>query len=896
MQPSAPNIEELFFEARALRRPEDRSAFLDRACPDREARRRVEELLAVDTEANGFLASPASLPTVTDAQPPLPDIERPGEVIGPYRLLEAIGEGGMGTVYMAEQAEPVRRKVALKLIKPGMDSKQVVARFEAERQALALMDHPNIARVLDGGMTPSGLPYFVMELVRGLPITDYCDQHQLNIRERLELFVLVCRAVQHAHQKGVIHRDLKPSNVLVTVIDGEAVPKVIDFGIAKATGQALTEKTLFTGFHQFVGTPLYVSPEQAELSGVDVDTRSDIYSLGVLLYELLTGTTPFDAETLRQAAFDEMRRIICEEEPPRPSTRLSTLGERLPTVSARRKADPKRLGASVKGELDWVVMKALEKDRRRRYETANDFAADVMRYLTDRPVEAAPPSNWYRFAKFVHRNRTALTTASVVAVALVMGTTMSTWQAFRAREAGRRLGIAFQVANERHDLARQAVDEMYTEVAEVWLKDQAHATALQKRFLEKALAFYMHFAREVGNAPKDRFMAASAYSRVGSIQTFLGHPREAQYAFHRSIGICQSLAEAYPGRLDYRRTLADALESRGRLRQRLGDTQYAESDFRDALKVRETLAVGRPDDPELQLELAATCNGLGILLCEGRQYGESEELQRRASDVVAGVFNHEGVFDHLKFLARYQLDLGILLEQWGRLTEAEVVYSDTRALFGELVLRYPEDPAVQRDFASLWHRQGELLARTGRAREGESAFGESLRLWQELVRVFPGVPDYRHRMAHTHYSRALLRRDVGRSEEADSQDFSNSTYIWNKLVFQFPEVLAYREALADAEGDQARLHRQMGKTKEAEEGFLEVLTLREALAREFPTERQHREKLAGVLGDYGSLLREQGRADQAEQILQRSFSLRQESAENPPKSGENSPGTGSVPR
>src|SRR3954447_20817932 len=270
----------------------------------------------------------------------------------------------MGVVYLAEQVVPVRRKVALKVIKPGMDTRQVVARFEAERQALAMMDHPNIAKVHDGGATESGRPYFVMELVRGIPITDYCDRERLSIPERLDLFVLVCRAVQHAHQKGVIHRDLKPSNVLVSVIDGAAVPKVIDFGIAKATGGALTEKTLFTGFHQFVGTPLYVSPEQAELSGVDVDTRSDIYSLGVLLYELLTGTTPFDSETLKRVAFDEMRRIIREEEPQRPSTRLSTLGERLTTVSAQRKADPKRLGPSIMGELDWVVMKALEKDRR----------------------------------------------------------------------------------------------------------------------------------------------------------------------------------------------------------------------------------------------------------------------------------------------------------------------------------------------------------------------------------------------------------------------------------------------------------------------------------------------------------------------------------------------------
>jgi serine/threonine protein kinase len=383
--------------------------------------------------------------------------EGPGSRIGPYKLIEQIGEGGMGVVYVAEQTKPVRRKVALKVIKPGMDTMQVIARFEAERQALALMDHPNIAKVFDAGATESGRPYFVMELVRGIPITDYCDREQLSIPERLELFVLVCRAVQHAHQKGVIHRDQKPSNVLVTVIDGAAVPKIIDFGVAKATGASLTERTLYTGFAQLIGTPLYMSPEQAELSGVDVDTRSDIYSLGVLLYELLTGTTPFDSETLKRAAFDELRRIIREQEPPKPSTRLSSLGATLTTVSANRKVEARKLDRTVRGELDWIVMKALEKDRNRRYETANNFAADVMRYLTDRPVEACPPSTWYRFSKYARRNRAALTTAVLVALALVAGTAVSVWQAAQARRAGAE-------ARRRARESRQVVDFLVKDV------------------------------------------------------------------------------------------------------------------------------------------------------------------------------------------------------------------------------------------------------------------------------------------------------------------------------------------------------------------------------------------------------------------------------------------------
>ena len=420
--------ETLFIEAMEIRDAAEQAAYLDRVCAgDAALRVRLERLLDEHRRAGSFLGHPAVAPGATRTFDPSPEVETtalPGEhvgtQIGPYKLRQQIGEGGMGTVFMAEQTHPVKRKVALKVIKPGMDSRQVVARFEAERQALAMMDHVNIARVFDGGATESGRPYFVMELIHGVPITKYCDDNHLTPRERLELFVPVCQAIQHAHQKGIIHRDIKPSNVMVTLYDGKPVPKVIDFGVAKATEQKLTERTLFTQYGTMVGTLEYMSPEQAEMSALGVDTRSDIYSLGVLLYELLTGSTPLDHKRMKDAAYGEILRRIKEEEPPRPSTRLSDSGEALASISARRKTEPAKLTKLVRGELDWLVMKTLEKDRNRRYETASSLALDVQRYLADEAVQACPPSAGYRLRKFARRNKGALAVSGLVLFFLVL--------------------------------------------------------------------------------------------------------------------------------------------------------------------------------------------------------------------------------------------------------------------------------------------------------------------------------------------------------------------------------------------------------------------------------------------------------------------------------------------
>lgn len=433
--------ESIFTAALVITNAVERAAFLDRVCADNgDLRRRIEELLAAHAASNPLDRPPLDLGR-TGAHVPGSDEDAAtatvGDRVGPYKLQEKIGEGGMGEVWVADQTEPIKRRVALKLIKPGMDSRSVLARFEAERQALALMDHPNIAKVLDAGTTPDGRPFFVMELVKGTPITEFCDTRKLTPRQRLELFVSVCQAIQHAHLKGIIHRDIKPSNVLVELHDDRPVVKVIDFGVAKAVGQQLTEKTIYTGFGALVGTPAYMAPEQATFNALDIDTRADVYALGVLLYELLAGSPPIEMERLKRAALEEVLRIVRDEEPQRPSQRLST-SQTKASIAATRQSDPEKLSALMKGELDWIVMKALEKDRTRRYETANGFAADVQRYLNGEPVQAVPPSLGYRLWKAYRRNKAAVRVVGLVFLMLIVGILAVGWQAYRAETEAKR--------------------------------------------------------------------------------------------------------------------------------------------------------------------------------------------------------------------------------------------------------------------------------------------------------------------------------------------------------------------------------------------------------------------------------------------------------------------------
>ena len=498
------NPEQIFTKAIGIESPDQREAYLQEVCGnDQVLRNKVEKLLKAhaDSEAiNMFQAAYHDDSRATLESVPL--LEESGTQVGRYKLLEKIGEGGMAVVYMAEQKHPIRRRVALKLIKLGMDSKQVIARFEAERQALALMDHPNIAQVLDAGTSETGRPYFVMELVKGVCITEFCDQNELDTRERLALFVSVCQAVHHAHQKGIIHRDLKPSNIMVTLHDGEPVVKVIDFGVAKAVNQQLTEKTVFTRYSQMIGTPEYMSPEQAEMSGLDMDTRTDVFSLGVLLYELLTGTTPLDSEYLRSKGYGELQRIIREEEPVRPSTKVSTLGDSLTIVAKHRRTSPEHLCKLIRTDLDWIVMKTLEKDRKRRYASVSEFAADIERHLNHEPVHAGRPSAVYRIQKFVKRNRVWVTSAAVVFITLLLATGISLWQMTRANYAAAQLAVEKENALTAEQAARIAAGqaraaEQVAKVAqqrEIQLRHQAEAQELAAR--QRAYAADMLVCRE----------------------------------------------------------------------------------------------------------------------------------------------------------------------------------------------------------------------------------------------------------------------------------------------------------------------------------------------------------------------------------------------------------------
>jgi len=680
---SATQVDPIFFAAVEISSPEERAEYLRRACgDDPQLRQRVEELLEAHFAAGEFLEqSPATVLHGNND-----DVQAgPGTVIGPYKLLQQIGEGGMGIVFMAEQIEPIQRTVALKIIKAGMDTRHVIARFEAERQALAMMDHLNIAKVLDAGTTESGRPYFVMDLVKGVPITQFCDEKHLSLRERLNLMLPICQAVQHAHQKGIIHRDIKPTNVLVAEYDNCAVPKVIDFGVAKATAQKLTEQTMFTEFGQVVGTVEYMSPEQAKFNQLDIDTRSDIYSLGVLLYELLAGSPPFEQKRLREAAFDEVLRIIREEEPPKPSTRLSA-SDALPSIAANRQTEPARLSRDIRGELDWIVMRSLDKDRHRRYQTALALAEDIQCYLTDQPVTACPPSALYRFRKFARRNKGGVLAVSAVTASVILGLVLASIGFFQARREASRAD-----REAAHALVQANRSEEVSRFLKQMLEGVGPAVALGRDTV---------LVREILNKTAEHLNELKAQPEVeAELRHVLGQ-------VYRDLGLYEKAEEMDKRALELNRAIygnesAKVASDMNALASTLWKlNRYAESErmHREALAMRRKI-LGNDDG-----SVAQSLQNLGMTLLWSNKFDEAIPVFRESIDIRRRLYGHQS-----ERTASSLFGLAVVLRIKNQLDESEKLHREVlairRRVFGEI---HPSVADSLSGYANLLRDQGKL--------------------------------------------------------------------------------------------------------------------------------------------------------------------------------------------
>jgi len=664
---------------------------------------------------------------------------------GRYKLIEELGKGGMGSVFLAEQLEPVRRRVALKIIKLGMDTKEVVARFEAERQALAVMDHPHIAKVYDAGATETGRPYFVMEFVRGIPLTQYCDKNKLSTTERLELFIPICQAVQHAHQKGVIHRDLKPSNVLVTVQDGPPVPKIIDFGIAKAIDHRLTERTLFTEQGQFIGTPEYMSPEQAEMSGLDIDTRSDIYSLGIMLYELLVGVLPFDPKALRSAAFGEIQRIIRETDPPKASTRLVGLGETRKTIADLRRTEPGALQRQLKGDLDWIIMRAMEKDRTRRYETANGLAMDIRRHMNNEPILAHPPRTAYKMAKFVRRHKGGFAAGTAVACALVIGLVLATTGLIRAKRAEAVAADERDRANQEAKAAGQVSDFL---VGLFKVSDPSEAlgnTITAREILDKGSA---RMSDELKEQPQIR---ARLMDTMGVVYKNLGLYKQAAVLLEQALDTRRlTLGPDHP-------SVSESLASLAQLRYAIGNYQEAERLFRESLDIR------RKSSGDEDLKVSESLNDLAMSLNAQGRYAEAEPLYRQALAIRQKLLG-----DQSPEVAQSLNNLGMFLYRTGAFPEAEQLFRKAlevnRKRLGE------EHPELAANFNNL----GLVLRDSGKLPEAEEAFRQTLAMDHKFYG--PDHPTYANGLVNL----AALQVRMGKYDEAE-KNFNEGIVIRVKV-------------------------------------------------------------------------------------------------------------------
>jgi serine/threonine protein kinase/tetratricopeptide (TPR) repeat protein len=847
-----PQREEELFEAALALPAAERRVYLERACAgDVERLQRVEALLRAHEDVSGFLETPAlaELSAVARAaNRDSPPSESPGDRIGRYKLLQKIGEGGCGVVFMAEQEEPIRRRVALKVIKLGMDTKEVIARFEAERQALAMMDHPNIARVFDAGATDTGRPFFVMELVRGIRITDYCDQQNLSTAERLNLFVQVCHAIQHAHQKGIIHRDIKPSNILVTLQDGQPLPKVIDFGIAKATQGRLTDQTFFTAFEQFIGTPAYMSPEQVQLSSQDVDTRSDIYSLGVLLYELLTSQTPFETQELLKAGLDEMRRRIREVEPPKPSTRLRTLEADAMTATAEHRATvPPKLVHLIRGDLDWIVMRCLEKNRARRYPTADELARDLERHLHDEPVAACPPGKLYRFQKLIRRNKLVVSATAAIAAALVIGLAVSSWMYSRERAARERAVTAELQQSELHRQAEAARERaVAAEEQQRRLRQQAEEAraneARQRTLAEEARSSE---ARQRELAEGDRKNAESEASKSRQVAQFLADMLQGvgpEVALGRDTKLLREILDKTAERVgrDFKDQPAVEAQLRatlGGVYQQLGEYEMAESMYRGALAIQRKLL---GDDNST---VAMLLENLGHTLSTRGDLAGAEAMEREALAMRRKVLGKED-----PDVASSLDSMGEILMRRGDLAGAEAMEREALAMQRKLLGN--EAPRV----STTLHNLAQVLTKRGDYAEAEAMLREALALQRKLAGdEHPSVATALDSLA----SVLLARGDLAGAEAMDRQALAMQRKL---LGNEHPELAVTLNNLAGILGHRGDL------------GGAEAM-LREALAMKRKLSGNEHPEVAASLGSLGAVLMERGDLGGAEAMIREALAM-----------------------
>jgi tetratricopeptide (TPR) repeat protein len=781
--------------------------------------------------------------------------EKPGDRIGRYKLLEKIGEGGYGIVYMAEQAEPIRRRVALKVVKLGMDTKQVIARFEAERQALALMDHPNIARVLDAGATDTGRPYFVMELVRGIRITDYCDQQKLATKERLDLFVQVCHAVQHAHQKGIIHRDLKPSNILVTRLDGQAVPKVIDFGIAKATQQPLTNKTLFTAFQQFIGTPAYMSPEQAEMSGADVDTRSDIYALGVLLYELVTGHTPFENRVLMRASFDELRRLIRETEPPRPSTRLRTLSlDDLTTVAKRQRTEPPRLIHLVRGDLDWIVMKCLEKDRTRRYETTNGLARDVERHLNNEPVTAAGPSALYRMGKFARRHRFGLVMAGLLASFSIAGAVVGLAQALRAERAERQailnltnekktsLALQDSLARVEREKAKKERalkgEEQERRNAQASLAAAETERARAEKAQKEAEAARDEANKQRDQAKEDREKADQAREKADQARLEADQARgQAETAGQAAIVATTTATNALKESREQQAKLEENMDFMlfklsDKLRP-IGHVDLLREVTENVLAHYQSLPPAAESDEALSRRLRAFQN-LGHVLTIQGESAKAEKAYRTSLEIAEKLSVHTpGKTNWQEALFACHKQIGEILEARGDSARALQEFEASQAIAQRMAANELSEPLWREHRLHSYLKVGDARRVLANKPGAVSAYKSALATAQALTKTDTNNAAWQMDLSICHGRLGALRLEEGGAEAAIAS-CQTSLRIAQQFAGKDPANSEWQSALADSHDNLGDVLLARKETKEAQKHYEEALQIRQSLAQTDP--------------------------------------------------------------